>query len=91
MIFEADGSSGNPIEAILGLGYESISVDSLPTWLDSTSGADHSFGMYLTANLDDSVMTIPGFDSTHFKGPLVYHSVISQSYWTVNLTSIYTD
>jgi hypothetical protein len=38
------------MDGIVGLGYGSISVDGLPTWLDSSDLEDKSFGFYLHNN-----------------------------------------
>jgi len=38
------------MDGIVGLAYGSISVDGLPTWLDSTDLEDKSFGFYLHNN-----------------------------------------
>jgi hypothetical protein len=40
------------MDGILGLGYDTISVDNLPTWLESTTLEDKSFGFYLHNNPD---------------------------------------
>lgn len=75
------------MDGILGLAYDTISVDSLPTWLMSTNLTDKSFGFYLHSNPTPSYMTIPGFDTTGYtlKGR---HNVIEQTYWNVALTSM---
>lgn len=75
------------LDGILGLAYSSISVDGLPTWLESTTLTDKSFGFYLHNNPEQSYMTIPGFDTTGYtlKGT---HNVIEQTYWNLNIVSI---
>jgi cathepsin D len=50
------------LSGILGLAYDSISVNKLPTFLDTASMKDKSFALYLALNPKDSFMTIPGFD-----------------------------
>jgi len=77
----------SPMDGILGLGYDNISVNNLPTWLMSTDLDDKSFGFYLFNNPEESYMTIPGFDTEGYtlKGK---HNVIEQSYWNLNLVSI---
>lgn len=54
----------SPMDGILGLGYDSISVNGIPTWLQSSDLEDKSFGFYLHNNPEESYMTIPGFDDT---------------------------
>jgi len=74
----------SPMDGILGLGYDTISVDGLPTWLMSTTLEDKSFGFYLHNTPEESYMTIPGFDTEGYtlKGT---HNVIEQTYWNVNI------
>jgi len=74
----------SPMDGILGLAYDTISVNNLPTWLMSTDLEDKSFGFVLHNNPEESYMTVPGFDSEGFtlKG---VHNVIEQTYWNVNL------
>lgn len=75
------------MDGILGLGYGSISVNNLPTFLDSSELADKSFGFYLHNNPEESYMTLPGFETEGYtlKGT---HNVIEQTYWNVNLVKI---
>jgi hypothetical protein len=77
----------SPMDGILGLGYDTISVDGLPTWLMSTLLEDKSFGFYLHNNPEESYMTVPGFDTEGYtlKGK---HNVIEQTYWNVNIQSM---
>ena len=42
--------------------------------------------MRLTNNPSTSEMTLGGYDSSHFSGNLSYHNLISQTYWTINLS-----
>jgi saccharopepsin len=62
MAFYASQLSG-----ILGLAYDTISVNKLPTFLDSSNLQDKSFSFYLTLNPDESYMTIPGYDKDKMK------------------------
>jgi hypothetical protein len=50
------------MSGILGLAYGSISVDKLPTFIDSSDLTDHSFAFYLHSLPDESYMTIPGYE-----------------------------
>lgn len=77
----------SPMDGILGLAYDTISVNNIPTWLMSTDLEDKSFGFVLKNNPEESYMTIPGFDTEGFtlKG---VHDVIEQTYWNVNLVSM---
>ena len=62
MAFYASQLSG-----ILGLAYDTISVNKLPTFLDSSNLKDKSFSFYLTLNPDESYMTIPSYDKDKMK------------------------
>lgn len=75
------------LDGILGLAYGSISVNGLPTWLDSTDLEDKSFGFYLHNNPELSYMTIPGFetDGLNFRAT---HNVIEETYWNLNMVGI---
>jgi saccharopepsin len=65
------------LSGILGLAYDSISVNKLPTFLDTASMKDKSFALYLALNPKDSFMTIPGFDKELMKErEFKYHSVV---------------
>jgi hypothetical protein len=75
------------MSGILGLAYDSISVDKLPTWLTSSSLKDKSFSFYLHSNPDQSYMVIPGMD-THNYTAVEAHKVVEQKYWALALTSI---
>jgi hypothetical protein len=75
------------MDGIIGLAYDTISVNGLPTWLMQTDLEDKSFGFYLHNNPEESYMTIPGFETEGYtlKGT---HNVIEQTYWNVNMVSM---
>lgn len=75
------------MDGILGLGYGTISVNGLPTFLDSSDLEDKSFGFYLHNNPEESYMTLPGFETEGYtlKGT---HNVIEQTYWNLNLVKM---
>jgi hypothetical protein len=50
------------LSGILGLAYDTISVNHLPTFLDSSNLSDKSFSFFLALNPEESFMTIPGYD-----------------------------
>jgi hypothetical protein len=62
------------MSGILGLAYGSISVDSLPTFVDTSDLTDKSFAFYLHNNPDLSYMTIPGFEETAYNGEMQFHN-----------------
>jgi hypothetical protein len=51
------------MSGILGLAYNTISVDKLPTFIDSSNEKDKSFAFYLHENPEQSYLTLPGFDA----------------------------
>jgi len=75
------------MSGILGLAYNTISVDSLPTWLDGADTTDKSFSMYLHANPDKSYMVIPGMDSENFT-TIQTHKVVEEKYWALDFASM---
>jgi len=79
------------MSGILGLGYASISVDNLPTFLDTSDLTDKSFAFYLNANPTESYMTIPGYEEEAMLGIMQYHDVVEQKYWSLQLTSMQQD
>lgn len=75
------------MDGILGLAYDSISVDKIPTFMTSASVADKSFGFFLHNNPEQSYMTMPGFEYDNVT-LIATHNVIEKTYWNVNLTSL---
>jgi len=76
------------MSGILGLGYGSISVQKLPTFIDSSDLTDKSFAFYLHLNPEKSYITIPGFDPSAKTSDFHYHDVVEQRYWGLNLTGL---
>lgn len=77
------------LSGILGLAYESISVNKLPTFLDVSNLKDKSFSFYLNLNPEQSFMTIPGFDEKLMKDrQFEFHPVVEKRYYSLNLTSV---
>jgi hypothetical protein len=59
--FYASSMSG-----IIGLAYNSISVDKLDTFMDLSNLQDKSFSFYLHDTQEESYMVIPGMDSENY-------------------------
>jgi len=77
------------LSGILGLAYDSISVNHLPTFLDTSKVSDKSFSIFMALNPDESFMTVPGYDEDLMKDrKFSYHPVAEKKYYSVNLTSI---
>ena len=64
------------MSGILGLGYGNISIDKLPTFLDSSNLTDKSFSFYLHLNPKKSFITLPGFEESAKGGDFKYHNVV---------------
>lgn len=76
------------LDGILGLGYQSISVDNLPVFVNEADTDDRSFSFFLSNTDGDSYLVMPGTDDSLYTGELIYHDVIEKKYWSLNLTTI---
>ena len=76
------------MSGILGLAYDTISVNHLPTFMDNTKDIkEKSFSMYLHANPTESYMVIPGYD-TEYCGIIDSHKVVEKKYWGLDLAGM---
>ena len=75
------------MDGIIGLAYDTISVDKLPTFMDEAQVSEKSFAFYLKDKSEESYMTLPGIDEEAPVTKVATHNVIEKSYWNVNLTS----
>jgi len=83
-------------DGILGLGFESISVDSLPTVFGNMVKqglvSEPVFSFYLSgASGTDGELVFGGIDKDHFTGDLTYVPLTSESYWEVALDGMTLD
>jgi len=76
------------MSGILGLAYSTISVDNLPTFIDTSDLTDKSFAFYLNANPTESYMTIPGYEESAMLSSMQFHDVVEQKYWSLAFTSM---
>jgi len=76
------------MSGILGLGFRSISVDVLPTFIDQSDLVDKSFAFYLHNNPEESYITLPGYEKTAFLGAMQFHDVVEQRYWSLKFDSM---
>jgi hypothetical protein len=76
------------LDGILGLAYQTISVDNYPVFMDSVETEDKSFSFFLSNVDQDSYLVLPGTDESLYTGSLVYHEVAEQKYWSLSLTDI---
>jgi hypothetical protein len=79
-------------DGILGLGFSSISISNVPTFMDnaiSQGDLDQSvFGFYLGKDGGDGELTIGGVDDNKFTGNFHEVPLLSASYWEVTVDSI---
>ncbi len=77
------------MSGILGLAYDTISVDKLPTFVDQSDTNDKSFSFVLRANPEDSYITLPGYDETLVgDNQFTFHNVVEQRYYSLKLDSV---
>ena len=78
------------MDGIIGLGFDSISVDNLPTFMTATTDIeDKSFAFYLKNVADGaSYMTMPGIDESLNLEEVATHKVIEESYWNLNFAKM---
>ena len=75
------------MSGILGLAYSSISVDKLPTFMESSGLTDKSFAFYLHDTSEESYMTIPGMDTENYD-TVQAHKVVEEKYWALKLATV---
>jgi len=78
-------------DGILGLAWESISVDGVPTVFQNLvqAGLDPVFSFYLSGtDGSQGELLLGGIDSTHYTGPITYIPLIHETYWEVALTNM---
>lgn len=75
------------MSGILGLAYNTISVDNLDTFIDLSNLTDKSFSFYLHDTSSESYMTIPGMDSEMYS-TIDTHPVVEKKYWALQLNTI---
>lgn len=81
-------------DGILGLGYDTISVNKIPPPFYNMVNQDlldePVFAFYLgdTSKGQDSVATFGGVDKSHYEGKMIKLPIRRKAYWEVNLDSI---
>ena len=88
-VTSASGTSfiASQMSGIMGLAYDTISVDGLKTWMDLNTLKDKSFSFYLHSNPTASYMVIPGMDTEGYT-TIESHKVVEEKYWALQLSSI---
>jgi len=75
------------MSGIMGLAYDTISVDGFKTWMDLNTLKDKSFSFYLHSNPTESYMVIPGMDTEGYT-VVESHKVVEEKYWALQLNSV---
>lgn len=74
------------MSGIIGLAYDTISVDKLPTFMDAADLKDKSFTFHLHHTSSQSYLAIPG-DSQSW-GTVHTHKVVEEKYWALQLDNV---
>jgi hypothetical protein len=88
--------TGSAFDGILGLAYQSISADNVPTWFDNavSQGVVDSavFSFYLDSKPggNGSVLTLGGTNSNYYTGQISYHELYKDvgDYYTLQFDGI---
>ncbi len=77
------------MDGIIGLGFDTISVNNLPTFMSATTDIeDKSFAFYMKNNPEESYMTMPGIDEELGLPEIATHKVIEETYWNLNMVKM---
>jgi len=78
------------MDGIIGLAFDTISVDSLPTFIEESNLTEKTFSFYLKKKTEegDSYMVIPGIDEDLGYSVIKEHQVIEETYWNVAFDSM---
>lgn len=81
-------------DGILGLGWSALANADVPPFFSSLYSqgfiSDNSFSIYLSKFGDNetSELILGGYNPALAASPLIYHPLVSESYWTVNVTDV---
>lgn len=78
------------MDGIVGLGYDTISVNNLPTFMTASDLPEKSFSFYMKDTTEDSIMVMPGFLSEGYT-MIKKHNVAQETYWNVNLDAFHVN
>ncbi|WVQ94938.1 hypothetical protein IAU59_002027 [Kwoniella sp. CBS 9459] len=89
---ESSDFQGNPNSGVLGMAFSAISSSGKPTYFENListkSVSSPLFGFHLTRRqAQGSQLCIGCYDSSKFTGGISWIPVISQTYWSVSMTS----
>lgn len=75
---------------IVGLGYDSISVNNLPTFISNSDLSEKSFSFYMKNNPEQSIMVMPGYLEEGYE-MIKKHNVIEKTYWNLKLDNFHVN
>ncbi len=76
------------LEGIMGLGYDSISVGGIPTFMTAETSHEKTFSFFLSHKPADSYMVLPGIDERFMKEDFTFHTVTEKKYWSLNMPTV---
>ena len=80
------------LDGILGLAFDTISHGEIPTFMTAeTTTDDRSFSFFLSKKPEPSYMTLPGYDERFMTTPFVFHDVVEEAYWSLNMNTVIVD
>ncbi|WVQ66734.1 uncharacterized protein L199_004923 [Kwoniella botswanensis] len=93
---ESSDFQGNPNSGVMGMAFSSISSSGKPTYFENLINnkaiSSPLFGFHLTRRqAQGSQLCIGCYDSSKFTGGISWIPVISQTYWSVSMTSFSTN
>lgn len=80
----------DPMDGIMGMGYQSISQMNVPPFFQSlmkenkVANAQFSFNLESAGSEVNSELYLGGANPNMYKGDIEWHPVVSQSYWVLN-------
>eukprot|EP00349_Pseudokeronopsis_sp_Brazil_P005594 CAMPEP_0202959442 /NCGR_PEP_ID=MMETSP1396-20130829/3616_1 /ASSEMBLY_ACC=CAM_ASM_000872 /TAXON_ID= /ORGANISM="Pseudokeronopsis sp., Strain Brazil" /LENGTH=342 /DNA_ID=CAMNT_0049678001 /DNA_START=102 /DNA_END=1130 /DNA_ORIENTATION=+ len=78
------------LSGILGLGYSSISIENVPTFVEAAENLEEkSFTFYLRDVDEVSEFQIPGFDESRTSESFYFHEVVEKKYWSIQFDHAY--
>merc|ERR1719482_2049373 len=78
------------MDGIVGLAYDQISVNGIPTFMTASDAKSKSFSFYMHNNPEESYMLMGGYETDGYD-LVMKHKVVEKSYWNVKLDSMTSD
>lgn len=77
------------LDGILGLGFDTISINDDPVFFEEANTEDKSFSFVMKDKSEESYMVIPGYETdVYAETDFTFHDVIEKAYWSLNLTEV---